>query len=102
MSPQGKRKITVNVCLDFYVHGKKTKFFLCTFCAFSILMSFTNPLSMLDIVFDETLAQPDSAAVNCSDVVMGVFYSPVFTRSLIFCSFELLCHSVELYFLLLS
>jgi len=34
--------------------------------------------------FDETLAQPDFAVVNCSDVVMSVFHSPVLTRSLIF------------------
>jgi len=26
------------------------------------------------LVFDETLAQPDIAVVNCSDVVMSVFY----------------------------
>ena len=36
------------------------------------------------LVFDETLAQPDFAVVNCSDVVMSVFHSPVLTRSLIF------------------
>jgi len=38
-------------------------------------------------VFAETLAQPDFAVVNYSDVVMSVFYSPVLTRRLIF--FEL-------------
>jgi len=31
------------------------------------------------LVFDETLAQPHFAAVNCSDAVM--FYSPFLTRS---------------------
>jgi len=35
-------------------------------------------------VFDETLAQLDFAVVNCSDVVMSVFNSPVLTRRLIF------------------
>jgi len=35
-------------------------------------------------VFDETLAQPYFVVVNCSDVVMSVFHSPVLTRSLIF------------------
>jgi len=34
-------------------------------------------------VFDKTLAQSDFAVVNCSDVVMSVFHSPVLTRSLI-------------------
>jgi len=36
------------------------------------------------LVFDETLAQHDFAVVNCSDVGMIVFHSPVLTRSLIF------------------
>jgi len=35
-------------------------------------------------VFEETLAQPDFVVVNCSDVWMSVFHSPVLTRSLIF------------------
>ena len=35
-------------------------------------------------VFDETLAQPHFAVVNCSDVVVSVFHSPVLTRSLMF------------------
>jgi len=52
------------------------------------------------LVFDKTLAQPDFAGVNCSRAVMSVFYfySPVLTRSLIFCNFELLCRSVECIF----
>jgi len=33
------------------------------------------------LVFDETLAQPHFAVANCSDAVMGVFYSPFSTRS---------------------
>ena len=36
------------------------------------------------LVFDEILAQPHFAVVNCSDVGMSVFHSPVLTRSLIF------------------
>ena len=36
------------------------------------------------LVFDETLAQPYFAVVNCSDVGMSVFHFPVLTRSLIF------------------
>jgi len=51
------------------------------------------------LVFDKTLAQPHFAVVNCSDVVMSVFHSPVLTRSLIFCTYELLCRSLELVFL---
>jgi len=35
-------------------------------------------------VFKETLVQLDFVVVNCSDVVMSVFHSPVITRSLIF------------------
>ena len=33
------------------------------------------------LVFDETLAQPHFAVVNCSDAVMSVFYSPFLTCS---------------------
>jgi len=36
------------------------------------------------LVFNKTLAQPDFAVINYSDVVMSVFYSLVLTRSLIF------------------
>jgi len=35
-------------------------------------------------VFKETLAQPRFAVVNCSDVVVSVFHSPILTCSLIF------------------
>jgi len=35
-------------------------------------------------VFKETLVQPDFVVVNCSDVVMSVFHSPVLTRNLLF------------------
>jgi len=34
------------------------------------------------LTFDKTSAQPHFAAVNCSEPVMSVFYSPVITRSL--------------------
>ena len=33
------------------------------------------------LVFDETLAQPHFAVVNCSDAVRSVFYSPFSTHS---------------------
>jgi len=36
------------------------------------------------LVFDKALAQPHFAVVNCSDVVMSVFYSAVLLHSLIF------------------
>ena len=34
--------------------------------------------------FKETLVQPDFVGVNCSDVVMSVFHSPVSTRIVLF------------------
>jgi len=36
------------------------------------------------LVFENALAQHHFAAVNCSDAVMSVFYSPVLMRSLLF------------------
>jgi len=33
------------------------------------------------LIFDQTLAQPHFAVVNCSDAMMSVFYSPFSTRS---------------------
>jgi len=36
------------------------------------------------LLFDETLAQPHFAAVNCSYAVVDVIYSSVLTRSVIF------------------
>jgi len=33
------------------------------------------------LVFDETLAQPQFAVVNCCDALMSVFYFPFSTRS---------------------
>ena len=42
--------------------------------------------------FDETFAQPCIFAVmNCADVALRAFYSPVLTRWQIFCSYEQLC-----------
>ena len=35
-------------------------------------------------VFKETVVQPDFVVVNCSNVVMSVFHSPVLTRNLLF------------------
>jgi len=83
MLQQGKRKTWASI------YNKKTKVFLRTLCAFSILVSFgkirsSNPGVRQPIqphtyarllIFDETFAQPDFAVVNCSDVVMSVFYS---------------------------
>jgi len=81
------------------MHNKKLKVFLGTSCPFSILVYFCKIRSCkpgctpagqphtfyaLLLIFDKTSAQPDFAAVNCSDEVMSVFHSPVLTRSLIF------------------
>jgi len=81
------------------VHHKKQKFscvlyphsqFFCTLAKFDLANQgvrqpaqphTSNPQLL---VFDKTLAQPDFAVVNCSDVVMSVFHSPVLTCSLIF------------------
>jgi len=80
------------------MHHKKQKF-SCVFYAHSqflrtsVKFDFANqglrqPVQPLTfnaqlLVFDETLAQPHFAVVNCSDVVVSVFYSPVLMRSLI-------------------
>jgi len=52
------------------------------------------------------IAQPFIfAVVNCSDVALSVFYSPVLTRCRIFlqlCSYRLLFHGVECCVLLRS
>ena len=50
-------------------------------------------------ILEDIGAQPHFVVVNCSDGEMTVFYSPVFTRSLSFCSCELLCCSVDFIFL---
>jgi len=49
-------------------------------------------------VFKETLVQSDFVVVNCSDVVMSVFHSPVLRATCYFCIYELLCRSVEFVF----
>jgi len=36
------------------------------------------------LVFDETLVRPDFEVLNCSDVVVSVFHSPILTPSLVF------------------
>jgi len=81
------------------IHHKKQKFscvlyshsqFLCSLAKFDLenqdvrqpAQPHTSNPQLL--VFDKTLAQPDFAVVNCSEVVMSVFHSPVLTRSLIF------------------
>jgi len=79
------------------MHNKKTKVFLLTLCAFSMLVKFSKIQSfktgvcasqssrtLSALVFHETLPQPHFAVVNCSDVAMSVFYSPVLTPSLIY------------------
>jgi len=81
-----------------------------TLCAFSILVlcSFAR-FDLADrgvrqpvephtyarlLAFDETLAQPHFAVVNCSDAVL-----PFFNTQPNFCSYELLCRSTEFIFL---
>jgi len=80
------------VPVDFYT-SQKTNNFLCTLSALEKLdlanQGVRQPVQLHSFndqlpVFDETLEQPDFAVVNCSDVVMSVFHSPVLTRSLIF------------------
>jgi len=84
--------------VDFYT-SQKQKFscvlyphsqFLCTLAKFDLANQgvrqpaqphTSNPQLL---VFDESLAQPDFAVVNCFDVVMSVFHSPVLRVSLIF------------------
>jgi len=50
------------------------------------------------LVFDGTLAQPHFSVVNCSDAVMSVLL-PFFNTQPKFCSYELLCRSIEFIFL---
>ena len=69
-----------------YAHSQ----FLCRLVKFDLAkQGLRQPVQPLTfnaqlLVFKETLVQPDFAAVNCSDVVMSVFHSPVLRRSLIF------------------
>ena len=71
-------------------------------CAFSILVYSLARFDLADrgvyqsvqprtfcarlLVYDETLAQPHFAVVNCSDVVMCVFYIHVLCTTYIFAS----------------
>jgi len=81
------------------IHHKKQTFscvlyahsqFLCSVVKFDLAnQSLRQPvqphtLNAQLLVFDETLAQPHFAVVNCSDVVVSVFHSPILTPSLIF------------------
>ena len=69
-----------------YAHSQ----FLCSLSKFDLaIQGLRQPVqphtfSAQLLVFDETLAQPHFAVLNCSDVGMSVFHSPVLTRSLIF------------------
>jgi len=106
MSQQGKRKTTAKVCWTSIYIAKKVSCvlsehsqFLCSLARFDLANQCVQAEPAAHVlVFDETLAQPHIAVVNCSDVVMSVFYSPVLTCSLIFCGFELLCCSVACIF----
>jgi len=90
----------MNVFLGTYSHSQ----FLCSLASFDHANRGVrqpvqpNTFYVRLLVFDKTSPQPHFAVVNCSDVVMNVFYYPVLTRSLIFCSYELLCRSVEFIF----
>jgi len=84
MFQQGKGKL--KVC---WTSIQKTKVFLCTVSAFSILVYSSAKFDLADrgvrqpvqprtfcarlLVFDETLAQPHFALVNCSHVVVTVY-----------------------------
>jgi len=84
--------------VDFYNHKKQTfscvlyahSQFLCSLVKFDLAnQGVRQPVQPHTfnaqlLVFDETLAQSDFAVVNCSDVVMSVFHSPILTPSLIF------------------
>jgi len=50
-------------------------------------------------IFDKTLAQPHFSAVNCSDELMSVLYSPVLTHRLIFLQLRTVYRSVGFIFL---
>jgi len=49
------------------------------------------------LIFDETLAQPHFAVVNCTDAVMCVLLP--FNTQPKFCRYELLCCSIDFIFL---
>jgi len=68
-----------------YAHSQ----FLCSLARFDLAnRGVRQPVQpcthALLLVCDETLAQHHFAVVNCSDIVMSVFYSHAFTHSMIF------------------
>jgi len=112
MSHQGKRKTTEEVSWTSIYIAKNESFLeylmciinsLCSLARFDLAnRSVGKPIQphifyARVLVFDETLAQPDLAVVNCSDVVMSLFFfhSSLLTRKRIFCTFGLLFRSVK-------
>jgi len=95
---RGGSPTLVTGLMDFYVSQKTNIFcvlyphsqFLCSLAKFDFAhRGVRQPVQLHTFnaqlpVFDKTLAQPNFAVVNCSDVVISVFHSPVLTRSLIF------------------
>jgi len=95
----GEASCPLGTDLSTSIHHKKQTFscvlyehsqFLCSLVKFDLANQGVHQLvqphtfNVQLLVFDETLAQPDFVVVNCSDVVMSVFHSPVLTRSLLF------------------
>jgi len=74
------KKLTFSCVL--YAHSQ----FLCSLVKFDLAnQGLRKPVQPHTFhVFDETLAQPHFAVLNCSDIAKSVFHSPVLTRSLIF------------------
>jgi len=82
------------LCVRPWPHKRKTKVFLPTWCALSILVYFSKcqnvnsgcPPSQLhafsaQLVFEETFEHPYIfAVVNCADAALSAFYIPVATR----------------------
>jgi len=96
------------------MHNEKSKVFLRTLCAFSILVWFSEIRSSKPggasaspaahfLCSAARIRQDISAASSCSckycsDAVMSVFYSPVLTRSLIFLQLWTAVSQRSLYF----
>ena len=93
--PPGYRPVDVFLCLVdvfqtfscvLYAHSQ----FLCSLVKFDLakqgLRQSVQPHTFKPklLVIDETLAQPHFAVVNCSDVEVSVFHSPILTPRLIF------------------
>jgi len=77
--------------VDFYT-SQKTNIFLGTLSALAKFdlanQGVRQPVQLHTfnaqlLVFDETSVHPDFVVVDCSDVVLSVFHSPVLTCSLI-------------------